>query len=151
MVPEPDIDADRRAWEDEQVPYDDATIADLTGEDLPPLDLLQGMAPAMPAPAPASTPEASAPVQVPAPTAPSAPSVSNPASPSVPSPGTRAAAPASASPSASPKPAAVTPAGAAPWVGAPTPAADETQVPQSEEEAKAMLNSIFGNVVFKDA
>ena len=27
IVPEPDVDAQRKAWEDEQVPYDDATIA----------------------------------------------------------------------------------------------------------------------------
>ncbi|MCF2622327.1 DNA polymerase III subunit gamma/tau [Collinsella tanakaei] len=154
VVPEPDIDADRRAWEDEQVPYDDATIADLTGEDLPPLDLPQGMASAMPALAPAPTREAAMPAQAPAPTEPAASgasSVSKPASPSAPVPSAQAAAPASVSPSAASKSAAATPAGAAPWVGAPTPAADETQVPQSEEEAKAMLNSIFGNVVFKDA
>ncbi len=154
VVPEPDIDADRRAWEDEQVPYDDATIADLTGEDLPPLDLPQGMAPAMRAPAPASPSGAAAPVQTPAPSTPVASGVASasaPASPSAPSPSAQAAASVSASPSAAPRPAAATPAGAAPWVGAPTPAADETQVPQSEEEAKAMLNSIFGNVVFKDA
>ena len=36
-------------------------------------------------------------------------------------------------------------------MGAPTPASDEAQVPQTEEEAKEMLSSIFGNVVFKDA
>ncbi|MDM8299315.1 DNA polymerase III subunit gamma/tau [Collinsella tanakaei] len=136
IVPEPDVDADRRAWEDEQVPYDDTTIADLTGEDLPPLDIPQGVSPAAPAPAPASTPKATEPVQASAPTtAPAAPH------PSAPAP----------SPATAQKPAAATPAGTAPWVGAPTPAADEAQVPHNEEEAKAMLNSIFGNVVFKDA
>ncbi|WP_085829838.1 hypothetical protein [Collinsella vaginalis] len=27
VVPEPDVEADRRAWEDERVPYDDAAVA----------------------------------------------------------------------------------------------------------------------------
>lgn len=141
IVPEPDVDADRRAWEDEQVPYDDAMIADLTGEDLPPLDLSQGMSPAMPASSPA--PAAAEPVQASASMAASA--APQPTVPAASSP--TASRPAGATP----KSAGTTPAGAAPWVGAPTPAADEAQVPHNEEEAKAMLNSIFGDVVYKDA
>ena len=40
FIPEPgDNDADRRAWEDEQVPYDDATIAAYEEEDMPPFDM----------------------------------------------------------------------------------------------------------------
>ncbi|MDN0063500.1 DNA polymerase III subunit gamma/tau [Collinsella ihumii] len=115
IVREPDIDADRRAWEEEQVPYDDAMIAAYDDEEVPPFDV------------PADMP----PVSAAAPAAPSAPTPATPAA-------TAAPAPAS-------------PAGALPWTGANTPAAgaEEAQTPQSEEEAKAMLNSIFGNVVYK--
>ncbi|WP_346674530.1 DNA polymerase III subunit gamma/tau [Enorma phocaeensis] len=59
FIPEPgDIDEQRRAWEDEQVPYDDDAIASYEEDDLPPFDM------------PASSPEpAAAPVQEdPAPT-----------------------------------------------------------------------------------
>ena len=106
IVPEPDIEADRRAWEDEQVPYDDAAIASYEDDELPPLDIPGNPAPAATVPQQPSTPPAA-------------------------------------------KPAA--PAGAAPWVGAATPAAGNDQVPQTEEEAKELLDSIFGNVVYKDA
>ncbi|OUP10872.1 DNA polymerase III subunit gamma/tau [Collinsella sp. An2] len=34
-----DVDADRRAWEEDQVPYDDAMIAGYEEEDLPPFDM----------------------------------------------------------------------------------------------------------------
>lgn len=65
VLPERDIEADRRAWEDEQVPYDDATIASYADEDeLPPFDVpAQPAAPAQPtAPAqPAAGDAASAP------------------------------------------------------------------------------------------
>lgn len=76
VLPERDIEADRRAWEDEQVPYDDATIASYADEDeLPPFDVpaqpaapAQPTAPAQPAasatsgrPAAARTPAATAP------------------------------------------------------------------------------------------
>lgn len=59
FIPEPgDIDEQRRAWEDEQVPYDDDAIASYEDGDLPPFD--------MPA---SSTEPAAAPVQEnPAPT-----------------------------------------------------------------------------------
>ena len=66
-----------------------------------------------------------------------------------PVPAPAAAAPQQPSPPPAAKPAA--PAGAAPWVGAATPAAGNDQVPQTEEEAKELLDSIFGNVVYKDA
>ncbi|WP_144744790.1 DNA polymerase III subunit gamma/tau, partial [Enorma burkinafasonensis] len=47
FMPEPgDIDEQRRAWENEQVPYDDAAIAAYEEDDLPPFD--------MPAPEPAA-------------------------------------------------------------------------------------------------
>lgn len=40
MLPDRDIDADRRAWEDEQPPYDDPFIDSLAGDsDRPPIDL----------------------------------------------------------------------------------------------------------------
>lgn len=76
VVAERDIEADRKAWEDEQVPYDDAAIAAYEGDaDVPPMDL--------PADAPA-TPPALAPTAV-APAAPNpAPSASAPAAPSAP-------------------------------------------------------------------
>lgn len=74
VVAERDIEADRKAWEDEQVPYDDAAIAAYEGDaDVPPVDL--------PADAPATPP---APTAV-APAAPNpAPSASAPAAPSAP-------------------------------------------------------------------
>ena len=76
VVAERDIEADRKAWEDEQVPYDDAAIAAYEGDaDVPPMDL--------PADAPA-TPPAPAPTAV-APAAPNpVPSASAPAAPSAP-------------------------------------------------------------------
>lgn len=117
IVPEPDVDADRRAWEDEQVPYDDATIASYEDDDVPPFEAPEGIAP-QPAPA-------------------------------APAPQTKQPAPSAAP--AQPPHRAAAPLGAAPWMGAPIPASDEAQVPQTEEEAKEMLSSIFGNVVFKDA
>lgn len=72
VVAERDIEADRKAWEDEQVPYDDAAIAVYEGDaDVPPMDL--------PADAPAPAPTAVAPaapnpaLSASAPAAPSAP------------------------------------------------------------------------------
>lgn len=72
VLPERDIEADRRAWEDEQVPYDDATIASYADEDeLPPFDV-----PAQPAVPPQSAVSATsgrpAAAQKPAATAPAA-------------------------------------------------------------------------------
>lgn len=76
IVAERDIEADRKAWEDEQVPYDDAAIAAYEGDaDVPPMD--------PPADAPADAP-APAPTAV-APAAPNpALSASAPAAPSAP-------------------------------------------------------------------
>lgn len=90
VLPERDIEADRRAWEDEQVPYDDATIASYADEDeLPPFDVpaqpaapAQPTAPAQPAasatsgrPAAARTPAATAPAAGDAASAPAADAV----------------------------------------------------------------------------
>lgn len=90
VLPERDIEADRRAWEDEQVPYDDATIASYADEDeLPPFDVpaqpaapAQPKAPAQPAasatsgrPAAARTPAATAPAAGDAASAPAADAV----------------------------------------------------------------------------
>ena len=66
-------------------------------------------------------------------------------------PSTPPAAAAPQQPSTPPAAKPAAPAGAAPWVGAATPAAGNDQVPQTEEEAKELLDSIFGNVVYKDA
>ena len=138
VVPERDIDADRRAWEDEQVPYDDAMIASYEDEEVPPFDIPGADAFAAPAPAqpaPGGAPASAAGV--------------TPASP-VPSAGP--AVPASASPAASSRqaPSAGAP-GAVPWAGATRASdAEETQVPQTEQEAKDLLNSVFGaGVVFR--
>lgn len=76
VVAERDIEADRKAWEDEQVPYDDAAIAAYEGDaDVPPVDL-PADAPATPSvPAPAAAPSAAPNPALPAtaPVAPSAP------------------------------------------------------------------------------
>lgn len=76
VVAERDIEADRKAWEDEQVPYDDAAIAAYEGDaDVPPMDLPAGSPATPPAPAPTAV----------APAAPNpAPSASAPAAPSAP-------------------------------------------------------------------
>lgn len=84
VLPERDIEADRRAWEDEQVPYDDATIASYADEDeLPPFDVpAQPAAPAQLAvsatsgrPAADQTPAATAPAAGDAASAPAADAV----------------------------------------------------------------------------
>ena len=76
VVAERDIEADRKAWEDEQVPYDDAAIAAYEGDaDVPPVDL-PADAPATPSvPAPAAAPSVAPNSALPAsaPVAPSAP------------------------------------------------------------------------------
>lgn len=78
VLPERDIEADRRAWEDEQVPYDDATIASYADEDeLPPFDVpAQPAAPAQPTvpaqPAASATSGRPAAARTPAATAPAA-------------------------------------------------------------------------------
>lgn len=71
VVPEADVEADRRAWEDEVVPYDDAFIATYAEEDdAPPFDMpdeggvaeAPGVAPAPAHTAQAASPAAAAPV-----------------------------------------------------------------------------------------
>ena len=64
IVAEPDVDAQRKAWEDEQVPYDDATIAAYgQDEEIPPF-----AAPApSPTPVPTSAPAAPTPTTAPQP------------------------------------------------------------------------------------
>ena len=153
IVPEPDIDAQRRAWEDEPVPYDEATIAAYTeDEEIPPFDI----------------PADVAPVAHPSAPAPTGPGVAN-------DPGARSAS-SSSIPAASPAPAAASGSGPVaksqgPHQGlqdsasAPAsadgpgsgsnpfnhPGAD-TRVPETTEEAKSMLGDIFGaGIVFKDA
>ena len=67
VVAERDIEADRKAWEDEQVPYDDAAIAAYEGDaDVPPMDLPADAPATPPAPAaPNHAPSASAPAVAP--------------------------------------------------------------------------------------
>ena len=125
VIAERDIEADRKAWEDEQVPYDDATISAYEAdEDIPPVDL------------PADEP----------PTAPAsvAPAAPKPVQSASPAPGVAA----TGSPAASVAPAASTSSpGVLPWATHP---GVEDQVPQNEEEAKSMLGDIFGpGIVFK--
>ena len=127
VVAERDIEVDRKAWEDEQVPYDDAAIAAYEGDaDVPPVDL--------PADAPA-TPSVPAPTAAPSVAPNSALPASAPVAPSAP-----AAAPvAPSAPAAAP--------GALPWATHP---GAEDQIPKNEEEAKSMLGDIFGpGIVFK--
>lgn len=122
VVAERDIEADRRAWEDEQVPYDDATVDSYVagGHDSPFDD--SGFA---------SGPVASEPVA---------------------SPSDRSVSPG---PSASPSDAALpasAPLGAAPWENSAFASSDTAKVPQTEDEAKDLLNSVWGaGVVFKDS
>ena len=145
VVPEPDVDAQRKAWEDEQVPYDDAAIAayGFDDEEMPPFEE-QAHAP---------TPAATAP-------APAAPATPAPAAPVSATPTVSASV---TSASAVPKPTAVvspTPAATAQAADASAPVAanpfshpgaDIEETPQSEEEAKALIGTIFGaGVVFKN-
>ena len=132
VVPEPDVDAQRRAWEEEQVPYDDATIAAYEVDaDVAPVEL-----PAAPEPRRAGQ---ASPSQVA-----SALDAPAPASASLEQPqasganAARPTAPASYAPAAP---------GALPWSTF-TPAAEE--IPQNEAESKELINSVFGaGVVFK--
>jgi len=70
VLAERDIDADRKAWEDDMPPYDDAFIASYDGDaEVPPFDAPAPAPVAAPAPAPAPTEAsgASAPAPAPAP------------------------------------------------------------------------------------
>ena len=130
IVPEPDVDAQRQAWVDEQVPYDDATIAAYEQDDeVPPFAEPES------APAPAA-PAAKAPAVQPAPSAPA----SQPSHESAPASESREA------PGPAPRP---TSSAANPFSHAGAPIED---TPQTEEEAKALIGNIFGaGVIFKDA
>ena len=122
IVPEPDIEAQRKAWEDEPVPYDDAMIDAYDEDDeVPPFD-----APAAPA---AECTGASVPA----------------------SQTGEMAGGASAAGTGSSAPAAVgaSPAEAVPWAAQPD---MPEGVPQTKEEAEDLLSSIFGaGVVVKPA
>ena len=178
IVPEPDVDAQRKAWEDEQVPYDDAMIAAYTeDDDAPPFDI-PGDAPV----AIRSVPQAKTPQG--ASSSANAKPPFNSISPDAPdeTPPWEAAAPAStaregkakASASVPPWEAAASAARASAPSGPKAPSdspsdspakqpgpsgnnpfnhpAVASVVPQSEEEAKEMLGNIFGaGIVFKDA
>lgn len=175
-----DIDADRRAWEEDRVPYDDAMIAGYEEEDLPPFDMPDapgalaspaGDGTAFPATgaAPSSSGGASAPSSggvVPT----SDDTVSDAGAPALPAAASAPAAPVStsapvapASPAAASIPAAnvvsvedddpasasragVPFATSSPFVNV---SVDDT-VPQTVEETKELLNSVFGaGVVLK--
>ena len=138
VVPERDIDADRRAWEDEQVPYDDAMIASYEDEEVPPFDIPGTdafVAPAPAQPGPGGAPASAAGVTPAAPAPSAGPAGSASASPAAPS----RQAPSAGAP------------GAVPWAGATRASdAEEAHVPQTEQEAKDLLNSVFGaGVVYR--
>lgn len=133
-----DIEADRKAWEDEMPPYDDAFIASYEGDDeVPPFDV----------PAEASSVDSSS--------ASAERSVGNSA-PAAQTPAAHSSAPTSSSPPA--------PMPSAPASGAPVPpvasASTDATPPaapmpslaadsDAEADPKAVLESIWGNVVFK--
>ena len=154
IVPEPDVDAQRRAWEDEQVPYDDATIASYGIDEPAPAGASVAEGPvseAVSVPAPAQT----APVSSRAPLGAlpwETPRAAAAAAGTLPS--QQPAQPDSAATRPAPAPASSddpgTPAEQAPWEST-----GDGQfadgVPQTEEDAKALIGSIFGSgVVFKD-
>lgn len=146
VLPDRDVAADRQAWEDEAVPYDDAFIASYEeAEDLPPFDMPDIPAVSTPATAPATQASAS-----PAPVAPAG----------TPSPAaTSASAPAPApTPESTPAPSATS---AVP-LSAPAPAsapsgfnaaavfnheAPPAEIPETAEDAARMLGDIFGSGV----
>ena len=132
VVPEPDVDAQRRAWEEEQVPYDDATIAAYEVDaDVAPVEL-----PAAPEPRRASQ---ASPSQV--------ASASDAPAPASASPEQLQASGANAARPTAPASSAPAAPGALPWSTF-TPAAEE--IPQNEAESKELINSVFGaGVVFK--
>lgn len=130
VVPEPNIAADRQAWADDQPPYDDAFIASYEDDlEVPPFDPPAFAPPVSAAPAPKPTP-APAPVSA-APAPPKPTPVSTPAAAPAPQPASAPAAPA-------PRPAP-----------APVSGQDEPADVMSTEDAQALLNGIWGNVVIK--
>ena len=133
-----DIEADRKAWEDEMPPYDDAFIASYEGDDeVPPFDV----------PAEASSVDSSS--------ASAKRSVGNSA-PAAQTPAAHSSAPTSSStpapmPSAPASGAPVPPAALASTDATPLAAPMPSLAADSDAEAdpKAVLESIWGNVVFK--
>ncbi|WP_204673586.1 DNA polymerase III subunit gamma/tau [Enorma phocaeensis] len=166
-----DIDADRRAWEEDQVPYDDAMIAGYEEEDLPPFDMPDApgalaspagdgtSSPATDA-APASSGGASASASgAVVPTSDDA--VSDAGAPASPAAASAPAAPASPAVASTPAadvvsvedgdPASASRAGVPFATSSPfaNVSVDDT-VPQTVEETKELLNSVFGaGVVLK--
>ena len=146
IVPEPDVDAQRRAWEDEQVPYDDATIASYGIEEPAPASAV--------APAPASGATAPAPNRASLGALPWETPQAAAAAAGTP-PSQQPAQPASAAA----RPAAVSASSDAPDTPAEQIPRESTGdgrfvdgIPQTEEDAKALIGNIFGaGVVFKDA
>lgn len=133
-----DIEADRKAWEDEMPPYDDAFIASYEGDDeVPPFDV---PAEASSVDSSSASAERSVGNSAPATQTPAAPSGA-PTSSSTPAP--MPSVPASGAPV---PPAALASTDATP-PAAPMPslAADS----DAEADPKAVLESIWGNVVFK--
>lgn len=124
VLAERDIDADRKAWEDDMPPYDDAFIASYDDDaEVPPFDA--------PAPAPAA-----APAPAPAPTEASGASAPATAAASASAPaGAPASAPVSA-PTEAPAP-------------APAPDLGETADGDAPVDPKEVLQNIWGNVTFK--
>ena len=146
VLPDRDVAADRQAWEDEAVPYDDAFIASYEeAEDLPPFDMPDIPAVSAPATAPATqasaspAPVASAGTSSPAATSASAP-VPAPTPESTPAPSATSAVPLSA-----PAPASA-PSGfnAAAVFNHEAPPAE---IPETAEDAARMLGDIFGSGV----
>ena len=133
-----DIEADRKAWEDEMPPYDDAFIASYEGDDeVPPFDV----------PAEASSVDSSS--------ASAERSVGNSA-PAAQTPAAHSSAPTSSStpapmPSAPASGAPVPPVASASTDATPPAAPMPSLAADSDAEAdpKAVLESIWGNVVFK--
>ena len=124
VLAERDIDADRKAWEDDMPPYDDAFIASYDDDaEVPPFD-----APA-PAPVAASVP-VSAPTEASGASAPATATASAPALAGAP-----ASAPAPA-PTEAPAP-------------APAPGLGEAADGDAPVDPKEVLQNIWGNVTFK--
>lgn len=124
VLAERDIDADRKAWEDDMPPYDDAFIASYDDDaEVPPFDAPAPAPVAAPAPAPAPT-EASG-ASAPATATASASALAGaPASAPVPAP-TEAPAPA------------------------PAPGLGEAADGDAPVDPKVVLQNIWGNVTFK--
>ena len=124
VLAERDIDADRKAWEDDMPPYDDAFIASYDDDaEVPPFDA--------PAPAPAA-----APAPAPAPTEASGASA--------PATATASASALATAPASAPAPAPIE----AP-APVPAPGLGEAADGDAPVDPKEVLQNIWGNVTFK--